>query len=271
VVGLLLAGLFTGGLFSAGLWVAAALVVPALLVGRIGLPGAAEALEPGPRRLRIHEHLHVRALAAFPRLHFLGGVGLHFHALNVRGLRELPQAVRTPFGRFFPVMLARDYGMNATVSSLIYAVAAGVGIALFILASRWAERYGSGRVYQLGLWGRLLGFVLLLLPLAVRTGHSFLLAAIGLVLIVLTWPLLSVAGTGLAARLAPFSEGAAMGLFNGALAFATVIGTFASGPLLHRYGFTVVPVMAVAGIALAIVLGLRLPASHAAPQAATQD
>lgn len=288
VVGLLLAGLFTGGLFSAGLWVAAALVAPALAVGRIGLPGVAEAREPGPRRRRIHEHLDVRALAAFPRLHFISGVGLHFHALNVHGLRSLPEAVRTPFGRFilswfmlalgvsaffayFPVMLANGYGIVPSLSSLIYAVGAGLGIALFVLASKWAGRYGPGSVYQLGLWIRLLGFILLLLPLVVPTTASFLLAAVGFVLIVLSWPLLSVAGTGLAARLAPFSEGAAMGLFNAALASATVIGTFASGPLLHRFGFTVVPVMALAGIGLSIILGMRLPGAEAAPQAATRD
>jgi MFS family permease len=288
VVGLLMAGLFTGGLFSAGLWVAAALVVPAVIVGRIGLPGAEERREPGPRRLWIHEYMNVRALAAFPRLHFLSGVGYHFHTFTLRGLRRLPDAVRTPFGRFilswfmlalgvaaffayFPVMLAQDYGMSATLSSLIYAVAAGVGIALFVLASKWASRYGSGNVYQIGLWIRLVGFVLLLVPLEVRTTVSFPLGALGLVLIVVSWPLLSVAGTGLAARLAPFSEGAAMGLFNASLASATVLGTFASGPLLHDFGFESVPVMAVLGIAASIVLGARLPESHPVTEVVSGD
>jgi MFS family permease len=288
VVGLLLSGLFTAGLFSRGLWVAAALVVPAVAVGHIGLPAGAEVHEPDPKRARIHEHLNIRALAAFPRLHFLSGIGYHFHPFTHSGLRRLPDAVRTPFGRFilswfmmalgvaaffayFPVMLASGYGISASLSSLIYAMGAGVGIALFVLASRWAGRYGSGSVYQLGLWIRLVGFVLLLVPLVGASTGAFLLATVGFVLIVLSWPLLSVAGTGLAARLAPFSEGAAMGLFNAALASATVLGTFASGPLLHRYGFGVVPVMALAGVVASIALGTRLPASQATPQAPPRD
>lgn len=288
VVGLLLAGLFTDGLFSAGLWVAAALAIPALVVGQIGLPGASDVREPGPLRLRIHDHLHMRALAAFPRLLSPAGIGYHLHVANLRGLRQIPKAVRTPFGRFmlswfmlslgvaaffayFPVMLAQDYGMGPSLSSLIYAVAAGVGIVLFVLASKWSGRYGSGRVYQLGLWIRLVGFFLLLVPLLVHTGTSFLLAAVGFVLIVVSWPIISVAATGLAARLAPFSEGAAMGLFNASLALATVIGTFLSGPLLHSYGFAVVPVMALLGIALSIALGVRLPMSHTVVEAATGD
>ncbi len=284
VVGLLLAGVFAGGHFTIGLWIAALLVVPALVVGQIGLPGAPKARERDERRHQIHAHLDVRALAAFPRLHFPSGVGFHFHALNVRGLRQLPRAVGTPFGRFllswfmlalgvaaffayFPVMLAKVYGIGANLSSIIYAIAAGVGIALFILASRWAERYGSGRVYQLGLWLRLGGFILLVVPFAVPMKRAFTVGAVGFVMIVIAWPVLSVAGTGLAARLAPFSEGAAMGLFNAALASATVVGTLAAGALLHSFGFVAVPIMAVAGIALSIVLGLRLPAPRQDPAA----
>jgi MFS family permease len=284
VVGLLLAGAFAGGGFSTGLWIAALLVVPAVAVGHVGLPVAAEARAHDEPRRHIHAHLDVRALAAFPRLHFPSGVGFHFHALNFRGLGQLPRTLGTPFGRFmlswfmmclgvaaffayFPVLLARQYAIAANLSSLIYAIAAGVGIALFILASRWAERYGSGRVYQLGLWLRLAGFILLVVPFVVPTKRPFVTGVVGFVMIVTAWPVLSVAGTGLAARLAPFSEGAAMGLFNAALASATVVGTFASGPLLHSFGFGVIPVMAVAGIAVSIVLGLGLPQSRAAPAA----
>lgn len=283
VLGLLLAGAFAHGMFSTGLWVGAALMIPALLLGRIGLPAVHTAAKTDPQRAHIHRHLDMRALAAFPHLNFLSGVGYHFHALNLHGLREIPRALGTPFGRFilswfmlalgvaafftyFPLMLAKDYAINANLSAIIYAVTAAAGIALFILASRWSERYGSARVYQLGLWLRLAGFALLLIPFIAPAGPGFALGSIGFILIVITWPLLSVAGTGLAAHLAPFSEGAAMGLFNAALAAATVIGTFASGPLVHHFGFAVIPVMALIGIVCAIVLGLGLAPRHATPR-----
>lgn len=286
VGGLLLAGAFAHGLLSVGLWVGALLAIPAMLVGHAGLPIARQVRAAGERRAHIHAHLNMRALAAFPHLNFLSGVGYHFHVINLRGLRKLPNALGTPFGRFmaswfmlalgvaafftyFPVMLAKSYHMGANVSSLIYAIAAAAGIALFILASRWAERYGSGHVYQLGLWLRLIGFALLIVPFLFPLGDSFPVAAAGFVLIVVAWPLLSVAGTGLAAHLAPFSEGAAMGLFNGALAFGTVIGTFASGPLVRDLGFASIPVMAIVGIGCSMVLGLRLQPS-AEPAVAAQ-
>lgn len=280
VAGLLIAGAFAHGLFTAGLWVSALLLIPALMIGRIGLPIPAQHRTAGEARRHIHAFLDVRALAAFPHVNFLSGIGYHFHVLNLRGLRQLPRALGTPFARFilswfflalgvaaffayFPVMLSHSYGIRAGVTSLTYAVAAAVGIALFILASRWADRFGSEVVYQVGLWLRFAGFALLLIPFLFNLSSGFTLAAAGFVLIVLAWPLLSVSGTGLAALLAPFSEGAAMGLFNAALAFGTVIGTFASGFLVKDFGFQVIPVMALLGIALSVVFGLRLsPASE---------
>ncbi len=61
-------------------------------------------------------------------------------------------------------------------------------------------------------------------------------AAVGFAIIVIARPLLSVAGTDLGASLTPFSEGAAVGLLNAALALATAVGIVASGPLAQRWG-----------------------------------
>ena len=61
-------------------------------------------------------------------------------------------------------------------------------------------------------------------------------AAVGFAIIVIARPLLSVAGRDLGASLTPFSEGAAVGLLNAALALATAVGIVASGPLAQRWG-----------------------------------
>ncbi|MGH7995382.1 MAG: MFS transporter [Opitutaceae bacterium] len=281
VVGLLLAGVFSHGAFSVGLWVAAIVLVPALAFAMMGLPAFSRARDGGVAKTRPHRLLDMRALAVFPHINLPSDIGFHFHALNMSGLRRLPAAVGTPFGRFllswfmlalgvagfftyFPLMLARSYGMNSHFSSLIYAVVAAVGIALFVLAGRWSARLGSGRVYQFGLLLRLVGFALLMLPLIVPLGHRFAFAAVGFGLIVIAWPILSVSGTDLAARMAPFSEGAAMGLFNAALASATVIGAFASGPLIAAFGYRSIAIAGLLGMGLAIALGWRL-----APRAST--
>lgn len=288
VIGLLLAGAFSRGSFSAGLWLAAALLLPALVFARWGLPAASRSRPTRDGGTHPHRVLDIRALAAFPRINLPSDLGVHFHALNISGLHRLPTAVGTPFGRFllswfvlalgvagfftyFPLMLAHSYGLNSHFSSLIYAVVAAAGIALFVLASRWSARLGSGRVYQFGLVLRLIGFALLMLPFIFPLGHRIVFAAVGFGLIVIAWPILSVSGTDLAARLAPFSEGAAMGLFNAALALATVIGAFASGPLMAAFGYRSIAVMALLGIAVAIGLGWRLTPHTSGPQAGIQS
>jgi len=272
VVGLLLAGAFSKGLFSTGLWIAAAVLAPALVIAKLGLPAASEVTRSNTDKRRVHHLLDIRALAVFPHLNLPSGISFHFHALNVNGLRRLPKAIGTPFGRFllswfllalgvagfftyFPLMLAHSYGVNSHFSSIIYAVVAGVGITLFVLASRWCARLGPRRVYLLGLWIRLIGFALLLLPLVVRVGHDFVFGTVGFALIVIGWPILSVAGTSLAARLSPVSEGEAMGLFNSALSSATVVGAFASGALIAAFGYRSIAIAGIVGIALAIVFG----------------
>lgn len=270
VLGLVMAAAFCGGSPSAALWVAVALLGIAIGVGGAGLPRPAD----GPRtitRHRVHRHLDIRALAIFPKLSLPVGVGLHVFALNISGLRSFAQATRTPFGRFllswfllafavagffsyFPLMLAHSYGLSARASALIYAATAAAGIALYVLCSRLSERYGSSRVYRAGLWLRLAGFLLLLIPFLRAGVDAEALGITGFALIVIAWPLLSVAGTDLAASLTPFSEGAAVGLLNAALALATALGIVCSGPLVARWGYVTIPATALAGLILSVLL-----------------
>jgi MFS family permease len=285
VVGLLLAAALSGGHFTAALWVAAAILLPAMLAGGIGLPLSRTARPSDAYRRHLHAHLDIRALAIFPKLNLPSGVALHFHHLNFHGLRRLPLAVGTPFGRFllswfvlalavaafftyFPLMLADSYDIAADVSAMIYALATAVGVGLYIATSHLASRYGASRVYRAGLVLRMAGFALLLAPFLTPMAHDELLGAAGFVLIVVAWPVLSVSGTDLAARLTPFSEGAAVGLLNAALALATAIGTIISGPLVHHWGYGTVPVTALAGLAVSLLLGVdRQPPSGEKPNA----
>ncbi len=85
---------------------------------------------------------------------------------------------------------------------------------------------------------------------------------LGFILIILAWPLLSISSTILTADLAPFSEGAAMGLYNAFGAVATVIGTFLSGPLIQWIGYTTLPMMGAVGILIALFYGRRLMSAH---------
>lgn len=285
VIGLLLAGIFSRGSFSAGLWLAAVLLLPAAVFARLGLPPASRSNPLHREQKRPWYLLDMRALASFPHINLPAGIEFHFYALTISGLRRLPAIFGTPFARFllswfmlmlgvagfftyFPLMLAQSYDINSHLSSLIYALAAAVGIGLFILAGRLCAKLGPGRVYHSGLCLRLTGFVLLTLPLIAPVGHRFALAVVGFSLIVVAWPILSVSGTNLAAYLAPFSEGAAMGLFNAALASATVIGAFASGPLMAAFGYRSIAIEGLLGVSLALLISWRVgPPRPASPRA----
>ena len=282
VLGLIAAAAVSAGEFAAALWGSAALVAVAAAVGGIGLPArtAGSAQPAGSGHPPVHARLDIRALARFPRLSRPSGIGLHVDWLNLRGLRGVSGALDTPFGRlllswfafafavaaffsYFPLMLAHSYGIDTHASALIYAAAAAIGIALYILTGRLTARYGAGRIYRLGLWMRVVGFALLLAPFLPQVGGRAVFGTVGFVVLVIAWPLLSVAGTDLGASLTPFSEGAAVGLLNAALALATALGIVCSGPLVAHWGYVSIPVMALAGLLIALLLG-RTPRPPAA-------
>ncbi|MHB1515144.1 MAG: MFS transporter [Acidiferrobacteraceae bacterium] len=280
VVGLLIAGALTGAL-TMGLWVAGGLMFAALFVGGIGLP-VKRTTHPFHLRETLQD-LDFRSLAAFGYTEFLGrGFLHHSHHLNLAGLRQLPRLLPTAFGRFlvswfslsfgvaaffayFPILLQQSYGLPASLTALTYAIAAGVGIVLYVQASRWCSRWGSDRVYRWSLVLRWAGFVTLFvlyfLPLPGKTA----IALFGFACIVLAWPALSVSGTALAGRLSPLSEGEAIGLFNASTAIATISGTLAGGPLAATLGYAAVLGLGVIGIGLAWLPALTRHSIHPEP------
>jgi len=72
------------------------------------------------------------------------------------------------------------------------------------------------------------------------------------------WPLLSVASNDLAAELAPFGEGAAMGLFNATAAIASAAGAVAGGRVADMFGYPAVSFFAGGVALLALVCALAL-------------
>jgi MFS family permease len=274
VAGLMLAAAFSAADSTIALWVCVAILLLAIVVGGVGLPLSTSAHPAGTAGQQLHRHLNVRALAVFPKLNLPSGVEVHIHQLILPGLRALPRAMHTPFGRFllswfvlalavaaffsyFPLMLSDSYNIEARLTALIYAAISAVGIALYVLTGRLTARYGAGRVYNSALVVRMVGFGLLLAPFLMSVTSRSLFGAAGFSLIVIAWPLLSVSGTDLGARLTPFTEGAAVGLLNAALALATAVGIVVSGPLVAHWGYEAIPATALAGLAAALWLGIH--------------
>lgn len=268
-IGLVLAAIFSSkGAFNAGIWTGAALLIPAVILGHLGLP--VKKSQTGISGMI--RHMNFQKLAKFGRIELIGG-GLirHSHHLNLSALRNSKKMLRTSFGIFilswfvssfgvaaffayFPLAMKSAYLVQPGLTSLIYAVAGGIGIALYTGSTNLSAHYGVSTVYKWGLILRLTGFVLLLLLIFFKIPAMSLIASAAFALIILAWPLLSVTGTTLTAELTPVSEGEAMGLYNASGAIATVIGTFIGGPMVSIIGFGAIPVLGVAGLGLSLLL-----------------
>ncbi len=288
VGGLLLAGIFVGN-FKLGLICSALALIPAIWLGAKGLPVAAKrhSWRTGVGD-QMRRELDWRFLAHFGRPELLGGGLLRFsHHLSLRGARRWADVLHTRFGRFllswfavafgvaaffayFPVAMQKAYNVAPALTSSVYALTAAIALVLYSVGGQLSGRFGAGKVYRWSLVLRFLGFGLLLLVFFLPISKT-LLAVAGFVLIILSWPLQSISGTTLTARLTPFSQGAAMGLFNASGAVATVIGTFLSGPLVHFIGYPSLSAIALIGILLGWLMGHGLQAPDAVPAASSDS
>lgn len=271
LAGLLLAGMLLSGPLAYGFWLSAALAAAAIAVGHLGLPSNSRPhgmpLPPLPWR---------RLMGAFHSGPPIGGLLHHSHHLQGEGLRRLPKLLGGDFGRFliawaainfgvapffayYPLIMADTYGIAPTYTALLYAAAAAVSIGLFILAGRAAEQFGSRVAFLFGVAVRVSGFAMLAAATLVTASGAAATAMLGFMLIMLAWPVLSVAGTGLAADLTPVEEGAAMGLLAASNAMATLLGTALAGPLVEALGYQVVSPIAVASLVGAAALTAKGP------------
>jgi len=279
VVGLLVAGAFVAN-FKMGLICSALALIPAIWLGAKGLPAAAKNFDWSAEiGNQMRQEIDWRMLANFGRPELLGGGIMRFsHHLSLRGGKRFKEVLSTRFGRFlfswsavafgvaaffayFPVAMQKAYSVAPALTSSVYAVTAAVALVLYSVGGQLSGKFGAGRVYRWSLIGRLLGFALLLAVFFTPVPKTFV-ALLGFALIIAVWPLQSISGTTLTARLTPFSQGAAMGLFNASGAVATVLGTFLGGPLVQFIGYPALSAMAIVGIILGWLSGHNLQAEN---------
>jgi predicted MFS family arabinose efflux permease len=163
------------------------------------------------------------------------------------------------FSSLYPVLMQNGFGMAVSRSSTLIAIVTALSIPLYNLAGRMVSRFGPATMLGVGIGARAVA----LLGLGVVALTHLSSVSIVPVIILFTlfqgiWPLLSVSANDLAAVLAPFGEGAAMGLFNAAAAIASAVGAILGGVVADQLGFGAVSVFAglVALGALACVVPL---------------
>jgi MFS family permease len=198
-----------------------------------------------------------------------------FHHLTLSGLHKGWQGLCSPFTIFltawwlcfvgawaffsqYPVLMQQLYGVSPWLSSAGSAVAHAMGLALYVPAGLWAERCGSEHVLKRALNLRWLAFLSLMglggLPLA---GRGWL-ALLCVIVVILSWSLLSVSGTGLTARFSHGREGEGMGLFNATSALAGVTGAALGGWVAERWGYHIALGLPVVSSALGLLLALTV-------------
>jgi DHA1 family tetracycline resistance protein-like MFS transporter len=265
VAGLLLAGLLSQLDLRVGLLVAAGLVAAAVIPGWFKTRVPPQPLKDKPT-LR-HPARHSEGTIVSPqRL---------FHYLSRNSLRQLTSTLRSPFGAFigawllafagsatvfslYPVLMQAVFGITPGLSSIGFAVAAGLGLALYSPAGNWSDRFGSTRVLRLGFGIRVLAFGAIF-GLGVAHGSSAgWPALLGFTFVVLSWSLLSVSGTALAADLSSLGEGEGLGIFNAATAVAGTLGAALGGWVAGQWGYAAVSIMATVGVALGLALTLAI-------------
>jgi predicted MFS family arabinose efflux permease len=211
----------------------------------------------------------------------------HFHRLTLRTLRRWLAAARSSFDLFlltwllamagsaaffalYPVLMRQVFGLSPGFSSTAFAVAAGLGLALYSPAGNWSDHFGPGRVLKIGLGGRLLAFVCILI-LGLAGGSQGWLALGAFTVVVLSWSLLSVGGTALTASLSPVGEGEGLGLFNAVYALAGVVGAAFGGWAAGRWGYNVATALAVTGVGLGLLITFLSHIARSSPESRSKS
>lgn len=266
LTGLLLTGLILRGPLAYGFWLAAALSALAIFIGHLGLPS-----ESRPHGMRLPSLAWGQLMASFHSGPPVGGLLHHSHHMQGEAFRNLLKSVRGTFGRFllawaaisfgvapffayYPLMMNDGYSIVPATTAHLYALAAAVGIGVFVLAGRVAQQYGPQLVFRVGLAVRMAGFGVLALPTLLSLSDAAAVGMFGFILVVFAWPVLSVSGTGLAASLTEIGEGAAMGFLAASSAMATLMGALLAGPLVQALGYQVIPPIAMAALLSAAML-----------------
>ncbi|MGC1377648.1 MAG: MFS transporter [Anaerolineales bacterium] len=273
VSGLVLAGLLTQTDFRVGLLTAAGLSAVAAILG--WLTTQTPSAQPGLAPVLVHPAKHTEGAFHSPqRL---------FHSLELSGVKNLGSTLRSPFGFFlliwllafmgpaavfsqYPILMQKVYGVLPAVSSIAFAIIAGLGLTLYTPAGQWSEHRGPARILQASLGMRLFAFAgLLWLGFLPISGNMNLLALLAFAFVVWAWSLMSVSGTALAARLSPVGEGQGLGIFNAATAVAGVMGALIGGWAAGLWGYTSIVVLALLGVALGLGLSFILTKKDTKP------
>ena len=261
VLGLLLAGFTSGPALTTGFVVAAAITFFAILPAMRIKSGPRD--QPLTRPVVRHPSRHAELSAGSPQS--------FYHHLNVRAFRHVVDNLFSPLGVFlcawfvsfagaaalfslYPVLMKNVFGVDPSLSSIGFAVAASISLFVYAPAGRWSRNRGPLRVLDAGLIIRVLAFTAMIVLGMFELSGRGPLALASFAFVVVAWSLLSVAGTEITAQFSEEHEGEGLGLFNASTSIAGVVGAVVGGWTAERWGYNSVLILGILGSIAGIVL-----------------
>ena len=161
------------------------------------------------------------------------------------------------FSSFYPITMARNFGVGVAESSAVLALATLTSLPLYGAVGRHVRRSGAAGLLAAGVAGRASALVVLATLALVHDAPS--VVAIGCAgVFQAIWPMIGVTSSELSARLVPRHEGVAIGVFQATGSVASAIGALLSGYVADRYGYQDVLGVTAAVAVAAVICGLGL-------------
>lgn len=268
-IGLLLAAILQAEP-GTGMILCAVLMVPGILLAFRGLPTRSAAPVPQKKREAVHHEKPTMGSAISPT-----AVVRHYEHASIQKVASAARALFSAYAlwivswfflmigvwmvmNFLPLLMQANYGISAGLSSLYYGIAATVGIFLYAPSGTWSEKMGSARVVLIGAAGLIVTNLALVLLAPMPGVVQMILVPLFFAILPIAWSPLIVGGSALAGELANFSQGAAMGVFNAAMAVASVAAAVVGGWIAQSAGYVTVTATAAGAAILGTVLLIPL-------------
>lgn len=249
-----------------GMMLAAGLMLPGIWLGRVGLPRPETHAKPAGQP-KFSRRMHSPPRSPLGMLH-------RYESLFCKEARQALLFWRSAFGLYlfswflvmlgtwliynlYPLLMQSSFGIDASLSSVYYAVAAGIGIFFYAPSGTLGNRIGDGEVVMLGTLMSLVSAGGLAALAFMPSSLNIWLVPSFFILMPVAWSPLIVAGTAFTAQLATFEEGAAVGVFNATTAIGSVLAAFGAGYVAEYLGYNMV--LALATVLMLLGAAVLLP------------
>ncbi|MCF7790733.1 MAG: MFS transporter [Victivallales bacterium] len=270
-----------GGLFLAfllskdaatALYLAGLLMIPSLIIGLFQLPHTSKRKKfkrtpenPGPTGARsiasLLKHLpHFKNIVQrFPqKLHSLLTLYLTAWILVMLG--------NWLIYNLYPLLMANVFHLNATKSSLYFAIGSVIAVPACPISGWLAEKKGEVTVIIIGIIMSLVAALGMMILAIFPIPADKFLVPITFMFLPVAWSPLIIVGTAIVTKLSDLSQGEALGIFTAATAMSSLIAALAAGFIADSIGYLYVLILSAIVTILSLifmsVLGKRFHAQE---------